>query len=1659
MKKTKRGLSGILVLVMCLSFVLQRTGAVSASEVTTDGSEAGKAGHSVTLEEATGGKLRFGEEQERARAYNEGDLVSFQAEPEEMFTLEKLTVMDAVTKEELSEPERTEEGAYAFLMPGRDVTVRGTFVRKEDSEKNGTANESAGAESIAEDGADIAEELVQPQAARVYAAARAGGTSSQLRAKIGRIRVYNDNSEQIKTYNEGMLGVDGKAAFCLNPLTNFASGNVTAVNLLEYGIKQSDITACALYIKYAYEHNELTENQKYLAAQCLVWRHLNGPFSWNCGNIHVDGSDFNLDLQNQVYADAINKVAANMGKYVGEGTAYLNGASQPLAHFTLREIPEQPDIPDVPEVPEEPPKGFARLVKESANTEITENNSCYSLGGAQYGVYQNRACTQLETTLITDTRGRSDTVELETGTYYVKEKQAPKGYILDTQVHTVKVSEGKTSVIRVSDEPVHDMAAIELYKIDRGTRMPGAEGAASLENARFRVNFYQGYYTGENLPSKPTRSWVLKARTGEPQALASRSGRLLEETEKVSGDAFYKVGNTITLPLGTISVEEVQPPAGYLLNPLYLQAGSGAESGECIYVSQILQNGTQASLNGGNEYKVADGVFRGDFELTKIDKNTQEPMEGVQFRLTSNTTGESHVFTTDANGHYSSNSAYAPHSRNTNGGRIGDGIWFGLNADGQTAVVDDTVGALPYDTYTLEELKCAANEGKYLYKGSISITRDSYTVNLGNIENADIRIGTSAKDETTGTHYAKADSDTTIIDTVDYIGLRKGESFRMVGTLMNRTTGNPVTGKDGNAVTVTKEFTPKDSNGTVEMEFFFDASALRGMDVVVFEELYKGGEKLAEHKDINDASQTIHFPDIATQAVDQETDSNLSKADEEIVIVDTVSYENLRVGRKYTVTGILMDKETKKAALDQKGNKIEAQTEFTAETANGTVEVVFRFDGRGMGGRTLVAFETLERDHREYAVHKDINDEAQTIYIPKIGTVIHDDDTKQHLSRADADVTLVDEVRYENLVPGRGYVLKGMLIDTKTKKPALDVEGNEITAQASFTPDQKNGSVEMIFKFDGSKLAGETLTAYEELFYNGKSAAEHKDAEDAEQTIYFPKIGTEASDEKTDLQMSYADEEVIIKDVVRYENLIPGKKYTMQGALKDKVSGQPLADADGKEITAETTFTAKNTSGEVEVTFRFDGRLLAGKVTVAFEELLIEKKSIAVHADLNDEPQTVKFPKLRTAALDKETGVNLTMAAEEITITDTVEYQHLVTDHQYRLEGVLMDQETGEPALDADGKEIRAKTTFVPEESDGTVELTFRFPGEGLDGHSFVVFEELYLKKSWFQKVMIAVHKDIEDEAQTIHIPKIGTTVQDDETKTHQAKADGEVRLTDTVSYTNVLAGCEYILSGILMDRETGEPIKDADGKKVTGETIFTAEEPDGEVEVVFEFDGSALAGKTAVVFETLTYEKKPIAKHEDIEDEKQSVYFPSIRTTAKGKEGEKEILFKDVITITDQVEYKNLLAGEEYKIVGTVMDKRSGSALIADGRPVTAEAVFTAEKPTGSVNVDFTFKNQGLEEIELVVFEKLYMTENDKEVAVHEDLEDKDQTVRLTRKPAPPASPKTGDSSIRQAGIYLSMLLISGCFAIHMNRQRTFRKRRRRRQNYTGHKANLQVQ
>ena len=221
-----------------------------------------------------------------------------------------------------------------------------------------------------------------------------------------------------------------------------------------------------------------------------------------------------------------------------------------------------------------------------------------------------------------------------------------------------------------------------------------------------------------------------------------------------------------------------------------------------------------------------------------------------------------------------------------------------------------------------------------------------------------------------------------------------------------------------------------------------------------------------------------------------------------------------------------------------------------------------------------------------------------------------------------------------------------------------------------------------------------------------------------------------------------------------------------------------------------------------------------------------------------------------------------------------------------------------------------------------------------------------------------------------------------------------KVTLTDTVSYTGLVPGKEYKVTGVLMDKETGEKLL-VDGKEITAETVFVPETKNGSVDVTFIFDATGLHGKEIVVFEDLYRENVLLATHADINDEGQTVKIknPEIGTKATA-DGKKEIT-ADKITITDVVSYKDLTPGKEYKLTGMLMNKATNDKLLIDGKEITAEATFTPKAPTGEVEMTFTFDARELTaETEVVVFETLY---RDKlEFATHADITDGDQTVKI---------------------------------------------------------------
>ena len=846
------------------------------------------------------------------------------------------------------------------------------------------------------------------------------------------------------------------------------------------------------------------------------------------------------------------------------------------------------------------------------------------------------------------------------------------------------------------------------------------------------------------------------------------------------------------------------------------------------------------------------------------------------------------------------------------------------------------------------------------------------------------KIRTKALDANTGLNQVKADSNATVVDTVTYENLLPGKKYTMKGVLMT-SAGNALM-VNGRTITASTEFTPTTPNGSVDVTFTFDASEIGGRKLVFYEYLELDGDTVASHTDISDTDQTIYVPSIKTTIIDSENGSHNAAADEEITLIDTVRYNGLEVGRKYSVTGTLVDKETGKALLDDAGKEITASNEFTAEKPNGTIEITFKFSGVSLAGKTTVAFEHMYTEGKEVAVHADLRDEGQTEYFPSVHTTATSDDTKDHVVGANETVTITDQVALKALKLGTEYTLSGILMDATTGKPIV-IYGNTIIARRTFTADAHEMTVPLTYELNASQLAGTTTVVFENLYSDGALLAAHADLEDAEQTVYIPEIHTTAKDQTTKINHTEANKTATIIDTVSYTNLLPGREYTISGTLMDKETGKAVM-ANGREITASTTFTPEKAEGSVDVIFTFDASVVAPKTVVAFETLTYKKIQIAVHAEITDKDQTVYIPKVYTTAIADDTKDHVTEAKKDVTIVDTVSYEGLEVDREYTVKGVLMNKATGK-VITVNGKEVTAESTFTVKAQKGTVDVTFKFDGSALEDTMIVVFETLYTEGK-----EVGIHAEIGDEAQTVYLPKIRTNAKDGITKINHIEALPKAKIIDTVSYSSLLPGKEYTVTGTLMNKKIGEPVL-IDGKKVTAGTTFVAEKAEGSVEVVFEFDASAIAGTTVVAFESMEYKGIEVAVHADIEDENQTVYIPDVHTTATATDTEDHVTGANKeVTITDEVALTGLKVGNEYTVKGVLMDKTTGKELLVDEEQIVSEETFVADKADMTITLTYTLDASKLAGTTTVVFETLY-TEG-KEVGRHHDLTDEGQTVYI---------------------------------------------------------------
>lgn len=1040
---------------------------------------------------------------------------------------------------------------------------------------------------------------------------------------------------------------------------------------------------------------------------------------------------------------------------------------------------------NMPEIPETVIRGGVSVQKLDAETGKVPQGSA-SLEGIGFSIINDNpnAVTvdgksynpgQTVKNIVTDKNGVAKTPAncLPYGKYIIRETATNDGYLNTSNEMRVTVSEdGKMYSFNAKDDIVRGGVEITKHDIETGTGDP--LGGASLDGTQFQV---------KSLNDKPVIVGGVTYTKGQViQPLFTI------EDGHASSDAQW-------LPFGLYSIQEVKAGEGYLLT-------DGEEHRFRISKDGALVN----PFDGAFENQ----VMRSDLEFTKKGEDGQDRLAGVAFKLTSKTTGESHVVVTDENGYFSSASSWNKHTHETNAndwaldaeGVIDSskldataGVWFG----GTTP--DDSKGALPYDTYLIEELRCTANEGYQLIETTVIVSRDGKVYDFGTLTDVKASITTKAYDPMDGDSLVGM-GEVKVSDKVTYANLFPNRDYKLTAELHDSATGDVLLDASGHPITVEKRFTAQSPTGFEVVEFTIDTIALGGKTITVYEKLYDdGGSLIAEHTDKSDVNQqvTVIEPEIGTTALDGHDGDKNVVTDGKTTVIDTVEYKNVIPGKTYTLKGSLHVKVTDEEgnvtekALEVDGKPVTAETTFTPEKSDGKVEVTFTFDSTGIPQDTeMVAFESLEKNGVELVAHADIEDGKQTTtaHVTGISTTATDGLDGDKNVIADAETTITDDVAYENALTGIGYTMTGILMDAETGLPILTGDGSEKYTEADVAAfmqqlldvlglsaqDEDEGIADIVVSDetaeDGSVKKSQTVRVHADGTFEVIDTTYETD-EDGLTSATVDASGKVGYDALTDEQKKAISDVAVLKDSGIVLN------YSATGELPVSIDMDALGKfiADNEDLishlvyqTAE--FTPEKYDGTVTMDFHFNANDVIDRLGGETKDIVVfevmsknavadEEGSapviVASECDLDSEEQTVNLVPtvIGTTATDKSDGDHTLMAGKDAVITDRVTYEGLIPGKEYTLKATLMDKKTGE-MLSINDQHVTAELKFTPNSQNGTIDIDLgKFDASSLDGHDLVVFEELYKQTEQGNEateVLVAEHKDIDDEGQTVTV-------------------------------------------------------------------------------------------------------------------------------------------------------------------------------------------------------------------------------------------------------------------------------------------------------------------
>ena len=1236
--------------------------------------------------------------------------------------------------------------------------------------------------------------------------------------------------------------------------------------------------------------------------------------------------------------------------------------------------------------------GSLELIKSSANQTITNGNSCYSLKGAVYGLYQNGIEIARKTT---DVNGYAKFENVTAGNYDLKEITPPKGYALDKRTYPVTINSSQTTRVDVKDYPQSDPVSILLGKVDKDTTQNMPQGSASLEGAEFTIKYYAVHSDKDPAESgkKPVRTWVLKTNKDGKTAMV--------DSLKVSGDEFFKTSQGYnTLPLGTITIQETKAPKGYLLN-------------EEIFVRQITSKGTTEGVETYNMPTIEEEVIRGDIQLVKYGENNDEPgdsgadikkpLKDIKFHLTSKTNGDVYTIITDENG-FASTKQFGNSER----------------------------GNLPFDTYTVTEESpypeydiiapfevTVDEEGKtysYILRNDtvdapLSVQKvDKETGKVIPIAGAQFQIlDENKKPITMEVHYptpmeidtfeTDANGSFTLPEKLEhgsyYLHETKAPEGYLLGvedipfvvdqefdwenplsitypdapakgkiriTKTDKETDKPIPEGAEFTVTAAEDITTPD--GTIRTEKGTVVATLTTDEKgkAETEALYLGKYTIKETKAPNGYLVNPKEYEVTLKYKDQETEIVYG----DVTVPDELAKGKIRVKKTDAETGNGLSN----AEFEIRAKEDIVTPDGTVKVKAGTVVDTITTSNKGTA-------ETKELYLGKYEVQETKAPEGYLLNTQKYPVeLIYAD---QETEIVYGDVTVPDEI-----AKGKIRITK---TDKETNKPIPS--GAEFTVTAAediTTPDgtvrsEKGTVVATLTTDDKGKAETDKL-------YLGKYVI--KETKAPEGYLLNPK--------EFEVTLAYKDQttEIVYGDVT-----VPNQpaKGQIEILKKDEETGNLLSGAEFTVTAAEDITTP-------------DGTVRAEKGTVV-DTIVTDTTGIARSKELYLGKYVVKETKqpigfirpnqtwdVELKYADQKTELvkeNLTIKNQPTEII--IDKKETGTDKP--LEGVkfVIWNKDKEDPIDPGMQHKEIYTT----DKNGKIRLLYLEPG------NYAVAEvESIPGYAWDDKMIyeFIITEDGRVDGEVSHTIPVGndrteiteTNAINVSTGTQDAYAV-DLTVIDTVSMVNLMPNREYKLQLILADAKTGEPLKVKDqpsGDLLTTEKTFTADSSKMDVDMQIEFDASPFAGRTIVVYEYLYQDGVEISRHEDPNDKKQQIYVKDklkLNTTAIDLiSGTHEAIAKKDVTIRDNVDHFGLIKGQEYVLKGILMDQTTGKPLVINGKQITAEKSVQIETADGTVPIDFTLDASELNNRSIVVYEYLY--HNGQLIASHEDITDEDQTI-----------------------------------------------------------------